>query len=63
MVWYLRAKAHFLIREILPVHLMVGCFPLEEVIGVRVPDRQLTQKSPTFVGDFCVIEVTTLSTS
>lgn len=32
----------------LPIHLMVGCFPLEEVIGVRVPDRQL-EKIATFM--------------
>jgi hypothetical protein len=24
--------------------LILGCFPLEEVIGVRVPDRQLRKE-------------------
>ena len=47
-------------RKKLPIRLMVGHIPLEDVIGVRVPDRQLTSETRqmpienaggTFVGD------------
>ncbi len=34
---------------------MVGCFPLEEVIGVRVPDRQ--QRQATNVNTFVAFAI------